>query len=346
MSIAIKAAGRRFARGALPALGLLVSGCSGEQSAMDPAGPQAARIYGLWLLYLGVCVVIYGGVLLLVLRGALRRGQSGAPEGPDLAPPADRERWLVRSVAGAVALTVVILFVLMIGDFATGRAIRSLADPDTLTIRLTGHQWWWEVRYEDSTPSRIVTTANEIHIPVGRAVQVELLSADVIHSFWVPNLHGKRDMIPGHPTRVYLKADRPGTFKGQCAEFCGYQHANMRFVVVAEPEEQFGRWLDARRQPAAEPVTEGQRRGRQVFLGSTCLMCHAIRGTVAMSRAGPELTHIGDRPLIGCVVPNTRGDLAGWIVDPQHLKPGVKMPLNPLRPEELNPLLDYLESLK
>ncbi len=346
MRLAIGTTGRRLARGSLIGLGLLASGCAGEQSTLDPAGPQAGRINGLWWLYFGACAAVYAVVMLFVLRGALRRRQPGGPEGPVLAPPADRERRLVRAVAGALALTVAILFVLLIGDFATGRAIRSLADPDAPTIRVTGHQWWWEVQYQDREPSQIVTTANEIHLPVGRAVQIELRSSDVIHSFWIPNLHGKRDMIPGHPTRIFLKADRPGTFRGQCAEFCGYQHANMRFVVVAEPEEQFERWLDARRRPAAEPVDEGQRRGRQVFLGSTCLMCHAIRGTTAMSRAGPDLTHIGDRPLIGAVLPNTRGNLAGWIVDPQHVKPGVKMPLNPLRPADLNPLLDYLESLK
>jgi cytochrome c oxidase subunit 2 len=215
-----------------------------------------------------------------------------------------------------------------------------------LTIRVTGHQWWWEVQYQDPTPSQIVTTAAAIHIPVGRTVQFELRSADVIHSFWVPNLHGKRDLIPGHPTRIFLRADRPGTFRGQCAEYCGYQHAYMRFVVVAEPEGRFQDWLEAQRQPTADPATERQRRGQQVFLGTTCVLCHTIQGTPARGRVGPDLTHLGSRPLIGGLLPNTRGHLAGWIVDPQRIKPGVRMPLNVVNPGDLDALLDYLESLK
>jgi cytochrome c oxidase subunit 2 len=261
-------------------------------------------------------------------------------------PPARQERRLTRLVAGGVGLTAVVLFVLMIGDFATGRGIHSLAGPDALTIRVTGHQWWWEVQYQDSTPSNIVTTANEIHIPVGRAVQFELQSSDVIHSFWIPNLHGKRDMIPGHPTRTFLRADRAGRFRGQCAEFCGYQHAFMRFVVVAEPEAQFRRWIEAQRKSAREPTTASQRRGRDVFLGATCVMCHAIQGTAARAKVGPDLTHVGSRPLIGGILPNARGHLAGWIVDPQRIKPGVRMPLNVVKPTDLDALVDYLASLK
>jgi cytochrome c oxidase subunit II len=240
----------------------------------------------------------------------------------------------------------VILFILLIGDYATGRAIHSLRGPDPLVIRVTGHQWWWEVRYEDPQPSNYVNAANEIHIPVGRVVQFELQSTDVIHSFWIPNLQGKRDMIPGHPTRTFLRADRTGTFTGQCAEYCGYEHAFMRFVVVAEPEDDFRRWIEAQRRPAAEPVTENQRRGKRVFLGTTCVLCHTIRGTMAGSRVGPDLTHIGSRPLIGGILNNARGHLAGWIVDPQRTKPGVRMPLNVVKPGDLDALVDFLTSLK
>jgi cytochrome c oxidase subunit II len=169
----------------------------------------------------------------------------------------------------------------------------------------------------------------------------------VIHSFWVPNLHGKTDMIPGHTTRTFLRADRAGTYWGQCAEFCGHQHANMRFQVVVEPEEDFQKWLTAQLQSAPEPQTESQKRGRQVFLTKQCVLCHTIAGTPAHATVGPDLTHIASRPRIAAgTLPNNRGHLAGWITDAQSVKPGVRMPPNPLAPEELQALLDYLETLK
>jgi cytochrome c oxidase subunit II len=336
---------RAARRAAVAGAGLLFSGCAGRQSALDPAGPQSGRIYRLWWLYCGVSVLVYLAVMGLVIGALVRRGRR-QKTAVIASPSAKQERRLTQAVGGGVALTTATLFLLLIGDFTTGRAIHSLADPDALTIRVTGHQWWWEVQYQDPTPSNIVTTANEIHIPVGRTVRFELQSSDVIHSFWVPNLHGKRDMIPGHPTRAYMRADRAGTYRGQCAEFCGYQHSFMRFVVVAEAEEEFRRWIEAQRKPAPEPATASQRRGREVFLGGTCVMCHTIQGTPARSRVGPDLTHVGSRPLIGGILPNARGHLAGWIVDPQRIKPGVRMPLNVVKPTDLDALVDYLTSLK
>jgi cytochrome c oxidase subunit II len=324
---------------------LIASGCGGRQSAFDPAGPQSGSILRLWWLYFGVTATIYIAMVSLI-SGAIITRRRQRKTAVILAPPATEERRLTRSVEVGVVISIVILGILLIGDFATGRAIHSLRGPDPLVIRVTGHQWWWEVRYEDPEPYNYVTAANEIHIPIGRAIQFELQSADVIHSFWIPNLQGKRDMIPGHPTHTFLRADRPGTFMGQCAEFCGYEHAFMRFVVVAEPEEDFRRWIEAQRQPAAKPTTEKQRRGKSVFLETTCAMCHTIRGTMAGSRIGPDLTHFGSRPLIGGMLANTRGNLGGWIVDPQHLKPGVRMPLNVIKPDELDALVDFLTNLK
>ena len=224
--------------------------------------------------------------------------------------------------------------------------VHGLAASSKLTIRVTGHQWWWQVEYPGEGPSDLVTTANEVHIPVGRTVRIDLRSADVIHSFWVPNLHGKRDLIPDHPTRTFLRADRPGTFIGQCAEFCGFQHALMRLVVVAEPEDRFRSWLRARGRGPARAGDGRPERGRRVFLGTTCAMCHAVRGTEARSRVGPDLSHIAGRPLIAGAVPNVRGHLAGWVVDPHNVKPGVRMPMNSLAPDDLRDLLDYLETLK
>jgi cytochrome c oxidase subunit 2 len=324
---------------------LLLAGCGGMQSPLDPAGPQAARIDRLWWLTFWVSVAVYVLVMAAVLWAvARRRGGPVEPQVPPVPATENRTTWIVSSL---VAVSVAVLFVLLVTDFMTGRAIHSLDVPDALVVRVTGHQWWWEVVYPGSSPDQRMTTANELHVPIGKPVRVELVSNDVIHSFWVPNLAGKRDLIPGHPTTLMLQADRPGEFRGQCAEFCGLQHANMRLVVFAEPEEKFHAWLDARRKPAAEPTTEGQKRGRDVFLGSACLMCHTVSGTTAQGRVGPDLTHVGDRPRIGAgTLPNTRGHLAGWVADPQSIKPGVKMPPNPLPPDDLRALLDYLESLK
>jgi cytochrome c oxidase subunit 2 len=331
---------------AAPALGAaMISGCAGAQSALDPAGPQSARIGRLFWLYFGVDSAAYVAVGIVLVAGLLGRSRRRRTV-PVLSPRADLERRLARWVTGSVVAVAVLLFVLLLGDYTTGRAIRRQGEDSDLTIKVTGHQWWWGVQYQDPTPSRIVATANEMHIPVGRTVELDLQSTDVIHSFWVPNLHGKMDLIPGYPTRTFLRADRAGTYRGQCAEFCGFQHAFMRLVVVAEPEDDFDRWLEAQRRIPPEPTDPRLRRGRDAFLGTTCVMCHTIQGRMARASVGPDLTHIASRPLIGGVLPNTRGNLAGWVVDPQRIKPGVRMPMNPIRPDDLDPLLDYLESLK
>jgi cytochrome c oxidase subunit 2 len=178
-------------------------------------------------------------------------------------------------------------------------------------------------------------------------VEFVLRSADVIHSFWVPNLAGKKDLFPGRLTRLFVRADRVGAYTGQCAEFCGNQHASMRFQVIVDPPERFQQWLAAQRTPAAAPVTAEQRRGQAVFLGTTCVMCHSVQGTPARSHVGPDLTHVASRRWIASgFLPNTRAHLAGWVADPQRIRPGVRMPMNPLPPQDLRALLEYLESLR
>lgn len=320
--------------------------CAGPQSALDPAGPQAVKISGLWWEFFYVSLVVFCAVLAIIAIALVLRWRRTITE-PILIPSSSGElirAWLVGS---ALAATTVVLFFLLISDHVVGRSLHQFPSENALRIRAVGHQWWWEFRYDDPTPSNILTTANEIHIPTGRPVDFELQSTDVIHSFWIPNLNGKRDMIPGHPTHSVLQADRAGTYWGQCAEFCGYQHAKMRFKVVAESEEDFQMWLTASRQPAAEPTTESQKKGASIFLSRTCVLCHAIQGTPAGGMIGPELTHIASRSTIAAgSLPNTRGYLAGWIADPQQIKPGTHMPPNALPPDELQSLLDYLESLK
>ena len=336
------------ARRLLPALIAVPSG-SRVQSVLDPVGPGAAAIEQLWWLFFWVCTVVFI-VVMAALAVALLRGRARRSRGdePVARPASESEHRLQVTVTAAVLVTAAIVFALTILSYRTDRASAALAThEDKLDIEVTGRQWWWEARYTDQNPSRIFTTANEIHIPVGRTVQVRLFASDVIHSFWVPNLQGKRDLIPGQVNYLYLRADEPGVYRGQCAEFCGYQHAKMAFVVVAEPEDAFTVWRDAQIAPAAEPDTDEERQGHDVFVKGPCVMCHAIRGTSAGGRTGPDLTHLASRKTIAAgTLPNTRGHLAAWISDPQGIKPGSKMPSMGLPPPDLQALLSYLESLR
>lgn len=325
---------------------LLLAACGvGTSGMLDPAGPQAASLERLWWLFVAVCAAVYV-VVAAALGAALlrRRGRPAADAPPDPAPPGDARSIVVVGIA--LGATVVTLFVLLGASLATGRLLAAPLAGPPLSVRVIGHQWWWELRYESDTPSESVTTANELHLPVGRPILLRLSSVDVIHSLWIPSLQGKRDLIPGHEQEVALVADRPGAFRGVCAEFCGAQHAKMALDVVVHPASEFDAWLAAARLPAAEPVDPAPTRGREVFLGARCPMCHAITGTVAFGRIGPDLTHLASRrSLAAGTLPNTRDHLAGWIVDPQGVKPGARMPANELAPDDLNALLAYLESL-
>jgi cytochrome c oxidase subunit 2 len=306
------------------------------QSALEAAGPQAAHIERLWWLMFWVDAAVFVIVTALVLGAIFWRR----------AEPA-RDEALKVGVTIGVAVTVLTLFVLLVASVWTGRAVASLGAESAVTINLTGHQWWWEAEYEDSVASQRFRTANELHIPVGRPVVLKVTSHDVIHSFWVPNLHGKRDLIPGYTTAIWLQADRPGVYRGQCAEFCGLQHARMALYVTAESNTDFEKWKMKQRREAVQPSTDDERRGREVFLRATCTQCHTIRGTIAGATMGPDLTHLASRGTIAAgTLPNTRGHLAGWVTDAQSVKPGNKMPPNSLAPGDLQLLLTYLESLK
>jgi cytochrome c oxidase subunit 2 len=317
----------------------------GAHSALAPSGPQAARIHALWQFMWIVSTVVWVIVVLAALYATFRRRRP-AVDAPPAADPVQDGPAMRNAVIGATALTSIILFVFLILDFRTGRALT--APPrGALAIKVTGHQWWWEVQYPSPRPDEIVTTANEIHVPVGRPVVLELRSADVIHSFWPPSLVGKRDLIPGYTSSLWFRADRAGLYRGQCAEFCGHQHAKMAFSIVVEPPEKFAAWLTQQRYAAHTPTDSLPRRGQEVFLSSSCVMCHSIQGTPAGSRIGPDLTHLATRLTIAAgTLPNTRGNLAGWIVDPQSIKPGAQMPSNQLSPGDLQALLAYLGTLQ
>jgi cytochrome c oxidase subunit 2 len=308
------------------------------QSILHPGGIQAARVSHLWWVMFWICTVVWCAVALgaSIAIGRGRRGTSMATE-----------RQLGTSVAVAGGISMVALLALLFQSVVTGRALDTLRSPDALRIQVTGNQWWWDIQYVTANPSLRVATANESHIPIGRPIRIDLLSTDVIHSLWIPSLQGKIDLVPGRLNELWLQADRAGVYRGQCAEYCGLQHAKMALVVVAEPSDDFERWLAGNRAPAPTPVTPEQQRGKDVVERGPCAMCHNIAGTAAGGRTAPDLTHLASRSTIGAgSVPNTRGYLAGWIADPQHLKPGNRMPPLGLRDEELQAVLAYLETLK
>jgi cytochrome c oxidase subunit II len=312
-------------------------------SALDPAGPFAAAIASLWWVFLWVTAAVYA-IVIAFLVAALIRARRERPISGTRRPAHERRAHI--AIGAGVALTVLVLVGFTIADFASGRDLHpEVADP--LRIRITGHQWWWEIEYDHASPDQRVRTANELHIPVNRPVELVLTSADVIHSFWAPNLHGKKDLIPGHTTRQVLTATRAGRFLGQCAEFCGHQHAHMRLLVVAQPATAFEVWRQQQLQSARTPATPDEMRGQDVFLKSSCGLCHAIQGTQASATVAPDLTHLASRQTIASgVLPNTPEYLASWILDPHRLKPGVRMPSGTVAPRDLPPLVAYLSSLE
>src|SRR4051812_3977301 len=312
------------------------------QSVLAPAGIQSSSIHALWLLMLWVTAAVYVITIAFVGMSVVRGLRNELPADARAEPPA-----VTGSVTTAVALTVVILLGLLVSSVWTGRTITSLHASSAVTINVIGHQWWWEIEYEDAVPSQRMHTANEIHVPLSRPVVLKVTSRDVIHSFWAPNLHGKRDLIPGYTTAIWLQADRPGIFRGQCAEFCGLQHAHMAFDIVAEPEADFDRWLDGMRQPARPPQGEEERRGRDLFMTTRCAGCHTVNGTDAHGLLGPDLTHIGTRSTIGAgTLPNTAEHMTAWVKDPQSSKPGNQMPPNPLSADDIKALVAYMGTLK
>ena len=327
----------RRARIVLAGVALLLVSCSEDApSALDPAGPGARRIADLWwvLFWISVVVIIVVAILLVL---AVRRAGSSDLE-VDRAKPRLGEPFIVIAgvIVPAVVLTSTFVYsMVQTNELATG------GDRAELTITVEAQNWWWEARYPNGA-----VTANEIHIPVGEPVLLELTSPDVLHSFWVPRLQAKMDHVPGTTNEMWIEADEPDRYRGQCAEFCGIQHAHMEFLVVAQPREAFEEWLANQAEPAEEPDDETALAGERVFMDSTCVGCHVIRGTEADAEVGPDLTHLAERETLAAgKVANTRENLAELILDPQEVKPGIGMPPTELDPDELEALLDYLEQL-
>jgi cytochrome c oxidase subunit 2 len=317
--------------------------CAGRQSALDPQGLQSDQIRHTLFIFLAVATLVWVSVVIVLGIGLLRRKR---PPGQPLDLHQPFEERSGRVILGLGIATVVIVLGLSLVSYA-GQHTVFAKDGKPLILKIIGHQWWWEARYEADSPHESFVTANEIRIPTGQPVRLELESADVIHSFWVPSLTGKMDLITGQKNELQFTANNAGVYRGQCAEFCGLQHAHMAFAVLALSPDEFARWRDHENQSASAPNDPLAKRGEDLFRARGCALCHAIRGTSAGGQLGPDLTHLGSRTTIAAgTLPNNAAALGAWIADPQHIKPGNLMPKMSLESDELIAILHYLEQLK
>ena len=313
---------------------LLLAGCAGPQSSLDPAGPSAAAIDRLGSIMFTVATLVTLLVTALMLVPFVRR----------------RERTVNRKIfliGGGVALPLLTLTILVPYIMSVGQETRASVAPDRLSVDITGRQFWWEMSYRRGDADSAIRSANELRLPVGVPVELRLHANDVIHSLWIPSLAGKTDLIPGRVNRMVIRADRAGVYRGQCAEYCGLQHALMAFEVVVMPRAEFDAWLGRLARPVGEPPQE-LREGRDLFVRTGCGACHTVRG-VAQGRLGPDLTQVGARRMIGsgALEGGGVGNIAGWIASAQHLKPGNAMPsFNQLPGPQLHALAGWLESLR
>lgn len=336
---------RRAAGLALAAATAVLPACAtgNPQSTLSPAGSHAAIIFDLYIPIFWAAVLVFVVVEAVLLYSVWRYRQRPGQEGEIPAQVHGNTRL---EIAWTVAPAVVVA-IIAIMTFRT-QAILASFPTDALNVRVIGHQWWWEFQYPDLG----ITTANELHVPAGRPVKLTLESADVIHSFWIPRLAGKTDTIPGLTNQLWFRADRPGTYRGQCAEFCGTQHALMGLRVIVTSQSEFDAWVRAQRQPATIPTSGAAARGAQLFLDRAatapkCWSCHTIAGTDAQGKVGPDLTHVGSRStIVAGLLENTPENLAKWIHDPQGLKKGALMPNLGLSEQQAADLAAFLSSLK
>ncbi|HVL99906.1 MAG TPA: cytochrome c oxidase subunit II [Egibacteraceae bacterium] len=310
---------------------------------LDPRGPAAADIAVLWWVLLAVGGAVFVGVAVLLGVASVRRRTQ------DVAKDALTGEGFVGGgnvlvVVGGIAFPAAVVVGLMVATVVTAERVATVGNPaEPFVVEVTGHKFWWDVRY----PDHGIRIANELHLPVGQPVEVVVTSADVIHSIWVPQLGGKIDMNPGHVNILRLVVDEPGEYRGLCTEFCGIQHARMHFVAVAHEQDDFARWLADHADPPDEPDDAGALAGRDVFIGAGCGECHTVTGVSPRNDSYPDLTFLAERRTIAAgILSNNRGTLGGWVLDPQGLKPGNRMPPANLTGQELQDLLDYLETLR
>ena len=303
---------------------------------LNPESPQARAIFHLaivaGIIFAAIFAIVSGMIVYALMRYRWREGEAD----PDQ---------LAGSKTVEIVWTVIPCLIVLVLFFLTWRTMGASdpAAPAAPDIVITGHQWWWEAHYLKSG----VITANEIHIPAGTPLSIRLESADVLHEFWVAQLTRKMTTVPDHPNHIWIQADRPGTYLGVCSEFCGTQHAWMHFLIVSDPPEQFRAWEKAQLAPAKTPVSGNAAQGFALFQQMSCVNCHAINGTAAAARVGPDLTHFASRRILGAgVVENTPANLRRWLTDPQQVKPGVKMPDYKFNKAQVTQLTDYFETLQ
>jgi cytochrome c oxidase subunit 2 len=302
----------------------------------DPDSPQARAIFNLGLVSSIILALIFAVVAGIIVYALMRfRWREGESDPHQLAG-----NKTVELVWTAIPCVIVLVLFSLTARTMTMSDPSPPPEPDLI---VTGHQWWWEARY----PKPGAVVANEIHIPVGRALSIRLDSTDVLHEFWVPELARKITAVPGHPNHIWIEADKPGTYLGVCSEFCGTEHAWMRFLIVAEPQAQFDAWERAQLLPSARPESGVAAKGLALFQRMSCVSCHAINGTAAAARVGPDLTHFASRRQLGAgIADNTPQNLRRWLSNPHRVKPGVNMPDFNLTDEQLTELVAYFETLQ
>jgi cytochrome c oxidase subunit 2 len=337
------------ARAAVLIASLTTCGCSYQhyQSTFGNAATEARQFNILFIIFLAVCAIMYLAVIVFLVLGIARRRRSVAANTVEEGRHHESDPLMRTGLIGWGAVVGSGLVALAIASFIADRSMANAAANEKLSITVTGNQWWWDVQYNAADTSKMVRTANEIHLPVGVPVRIMLRSNDVIHSFWVPSLAGKQDLIPGRDTDITITPRQVGIFRGQCAEFCGAEHAKMALVVDVDSYPDFIKWWEHQLQPAPAPATPLAKAGYQFVTSRNCSACHAIAGTPASATFGPDLTHLASRRTIAAgAMPMGEGNLYGWVADPQSIKPGAKMPTIGLEPDQLHAVVAYLETLK
>src|SRR4051794_13246079 len=337
------------ARAAVLIVPLAACGCSYQhyQSTFGNAATQARQFNTLFIIFLVVCAIMYVAVIAFMIGGIARRRRAAAANTVEEGRHHQSDPLMRTGLIGWGAAVGSGLVLLAIASFVADRSLASAAANEKLSITVTANQWWWDVEYNAGDNSKMVRTANEIHLPVGVPVRIYLKSNDVIHSFWVPSLAGKQDLIPGRDADITVVPRKVGIYRGQCAEFCGAQHAKMALVVDVDSYSDFIKWWQRQLQPAPAPTTPLAKAGYAFVTSRNCSVCHAIAGTPANGTVGPDLTHFASRRAIAAgAMPMSEGNLYGWVEDPQSIKPGSKMPTIGLEPNELHAVVAYLETLK
>jgi cytochrome c oxidase subunit 2 len=320
---------------------------AGFQTALGGQALESGNFLNLFAIFMMVCAVMYALVIGALLLGLWRSRRSAEQMTVETGRHHETAPKFQPLMIGWAILILVGLTGLTIASFFTDRSNASVARDPQLTLKITANQWWWDVVYTTHDASKMFRTANEIHLPVGVPAEITLQSNDVIHSLWIPNLAGKQDLIPGRVTDLQVLPRKTGTFRGQCAEFCGIQHAHMALDVTVQSKSDFERWVAAQQRVAFAPTTPLQLAGYRYVTTRQCSACHSIGGTSANGQVGPDLTHFASRRIIAAgTLPMNTGNLYGWVADPQSQKPGNAMPTIGIAPNDLHAIVAYLETLK